>query len=262
MIFPKGRGEPPLIMGILNLTPDSFSDGGRWNDTGRALMHAQDMIDQGADIIDVGAESTRPGCTPVSADEEWSRLEPVLRELRRTVDVPISVDTMKAEVAEKALSAGADIINDVNGLRGKGMIEICADNGAAVVISHMYGDYPDMHSDHMSGDYRNEIRGFLYTQSEKAVEAGISADRVIIDPGVGFGKTPEQNLGIIEDCSFLGDEYSILIGVSRKRIVSRTYPDMDADDATAILSKKAVDSGANIVRVHNVARTVSELRPL
>ena len=262
MIFPKGRGEPPLVMGILNLTPDSFSDGGRWNDTGRALMHAQEMVDQGADIIDVGAESTRPGCTPVSADEEWSRLDPVLRELRGMIDVPISVDTMKAEVAEKALSAGADIINDVNGLRGKGMIEVCADNGAAVVISHMYGEYPDMHSDHMSGDYRKEIRDFLYSQSERAIEAGICADRIIIDPGVGFGKTPEQNLEIIKDCSFLGDEYSILIGVSRKRIVARTYPGMDIDDATAILSKTAVDSGANIVRVHNVARTVSELRPL
>ena len=260
MIFPKGRGQPPLVMGILNLTPDSFSDGGRWNDTDSALKHAAEMVEQGASIIDVGAESTRPGCTPVSADEEWSRLEPVLKELKGIVDVPISVDTMKAEVAEKALSIGADIINDVNGLRGEGMIEVCADHGASVVISHMYGEYSEMHSVHMFGDYKAEIRDFLYTQSDKAMDAGISADSVIIDPGVGFGKTPEQNLEIIRDCSFLGDSYSILIGVSRKRIVSKVYPDMDIDDASAKLSKTAVDSGANIVRVHDVARTVSELR--
>ena len=141
MIFPKGRGQPPLVMGILNLTPDSFSDGGRWNDTDSALKHAAEMVEQGVSIIDVGAESTRPGCTPVSADEEWSRLEPVLKELKGIVDVPISLDTMKAEVAEKAFSLGVDIINDVNGLRGEGMIEVCADHGASVVISHMYGEY-------------------------------------------------------------------------------------------------------------------------
>ena len=261
MIFPKGRGQPPLIMGILNLTPDSFSDGGRWNDKERALRHAVEMVEQGADIIDVGAESTRPGCTPISASEEWSRMEPVLRELRDVIDVPISVDTLKAEVAGKALAAGADMINDVNGLRGEGMIKVCADHGAAVVISHMFGEFPEMHSKEMSGDYRKEIKDFLEAQCTKCLDAGIHSDDIIFDPGVGFGKTPEQNLEIIKDCSFLGDSHTILVGVSRKRIVSRAYPDMDIDDASALMSKMAVDSGANIVRVHDVAKTVSVLRP-
>ena len=261
MILPKGRGQPPLVMGILNLTPDSFSDGGRWNDTEIAIQHALDMVEQGADIIDVGAESTRPGCTPISAEEEWTRMESVLKELVKVLDVPISIDTMKADVAGKALSLGADIINDVNGLRGEGMIDVCADHGATVVISHMFGEFPEMHSKDMSDDYKAEIKSFLDGQCRKSLDAGILENNIIIDPGIGFGKTPEQNLEIVKDCSFLGDNYPILIGVSRKRFVVKNYPDMDVDDATAMLSKMAVDSGANIVRVHNVARTVSLLRP-
>ena len=245
-------------MGILNVTPDSFSDGGRWNDTERAVRHAIEMIDLGADIIDVGAESTRPGSEPVTASDEWSRLEPVLKELVK-LDVPISIDTMKTEVAEKALSLGADIINDVNGLQDEGMIDVCADHGAAVVICHSNG-VPGAHSEVMSGDYKGKISSFLLEQCRKAADAGI--DDIILDPGVGFGKTMEQNLGIIKDCSFLGEDRPILIGLSRKRVVVSTYPDMDVDEASAMLSKMAVDSGANIIRTHDVGRTVSALRPL
>jgi len=257
MNFPKGRGQPPLVMGILNVTPDSFSDGGRWNVTERAVRHAIEMIDLGADIIDVGAESTRPGSEPVTASDEWSRLEPVLKELVK-LDVPISIDTMKTEVAEKALSLGADIINDVNGLQDEGMIDVCADHGAAVVICHSYG-VPGPHSEVMSGDYKGKISSFLSEQCRKVADAGI--DDIILDPGVGFGKTMEQNLGIIKDCSFLGEDRPILIGLSRKRVVVSTYPDMDVDEASAMLSKMAVDSGANIIRTHDVGRTVSALRP-
>ncbi len=258
MNFPKGRGQPPLIMGILNVTPDSFSDGGRWNDTERAVRHAVEMIDLGADIIDLGAESTRPGSEPVTAEEEWSRLEPVLKELVK-LDVPISIDTMKTEVAERSLSIGADTINDVNGLQDDGMIDVCADHGAAVVICHSYG-VPGAHSEVMSGDYKGQIASFLSGQCRKAMDAGI--EDIILDPGVGFGKTLEQNLGIIKGCSFLGEDHPILIGLSRKRVVVRTYPDMDVDEASAMLSKIAVDSGANIIRTHDVGRTVSVLRSL
>jgi len=149
----------------------------------------------------------------------------------------------------------------VNGHRGEGMIDVCADHGATVVISHMFGEFPEMHSKDMSDDYKTEIKSFLDGQCRKSLDAGILENNIIIDPGIGFGKTPEQNLEIVKDCSFLGDNYPILIGVSRKRFVVKNYPDMDVDDATAMLSKMAVDSGANIVRVHNVARTVSLLRP-
>ena len=256
MIFPKGRGKPPLIMGILNVTPDSFSDGGRWTDTGRAVGHALEMIEQGADIIDIGAESTRPGSEPVSSAEEWGRLEPVLRELVR-LDVPISVDTMKADVADRSLSLGADIINDVNGLLAEGMMQVCADRGAAVVICHSYG-VPGTHADLMSGDFKGQIKAFLDAQCRKASDLGI--EDIILDPGLGFGKTTEQNLEIAKDCSFLGETNPILIGLSRKRFVVRSYPEMDVDDASAMLAKSAVESGANIIRTHDVKRTVSALR--
>lgn len=248
-------------MGILNLTPDSFSDGGRWTDSKAAVRHAIEMVEQGADIIDVGAESTRPGSEPVSATEEWERLHIVLKELTATLDLPVSVDTVKAEVAGRALDLGVDIVNDVNGLRGEGMMQVCAEHGATVVIGHMTGEYGNMHSIYMGQGYREEIRSFLDAQCMLASDAGISDDRIIVDPGLGFGKTAEQNMGIIQDCSFLGRSHPILIGASRKRFIRQIFPDMDVDEATAMLSKKAVDSGASIVRVHDVARTVSVLRP-
>lgn len=257
---PYERGKSPLIMGILNLTPDSFSDGGRWTDVDKALEHAFAMIDEGADIIDVGAESTRPGCTPVSKEEEWARLEPVLKELIPAVDVPVSVDTMKSEVAAKSISLGVDIINDVNGFRGEGMFDVCSNSDVDIIISHMYGSYDGMHDSVMGDDYKQEIKTFLDDQIAIANDKGISDDRIIVDPGIGFGKTPEQNLSLSKDCSFLGKEHRVLIGVSRKRFIRQYYPDMDVDEATAIVSKMAVESGASIVRVHNVKATVNALR--
>jgi len=249
------------VMGILNLTPDSFSDGGRWTDRDKALEHAFEMIDQGADIIDIGGESTRPGSEPISSSEELDRLEPVLRDLIPSVSVPISIDTMKPEVASVCISMGADIINDVNGLRAQGMMEVCAGSDATVIIGHMNGSPVDTHRTEMGADYREQIKGFMDRQIARAVDAGIPDGRIIVDPGIGFGKTPDQNLSIAKDCSFLGKDHAILVGVSRKRFVRQFYPDMDVDDASAMVSKMAVDSGADIVRVHDVARTVSVLRP-
>ena len=253
-------GRSPLVMGILNLTPDSFSDGGRWTDRDAALAHAFEMIDQGADIIDIGGESTRPGSEPVSSSEELERLEPVLRELLPSVSVPISIDTMKPEVASVCISMGVDIVNDVNGLHAQGMMEVCAGSDVRVVISHMNGSLSETHSRTMGDDYKAEIVEFLDGQISKAVDLGISDDRIIVDPGVGFGKTPQQNMDISKDCSFLGKDHDIMIGVSRKRFIREFYPDMDVDEASAMVSKMAVDSGADIVRVHNVACTVSALR--
>lgn len=254
-------GRTPLVMGILNLTPDSFSDGGRWTDKDKALAHAFEMIDQGADIIDIGGESTRPGSEPVTSSEELERLEPVLKELIPSVSVPISIDTMKPEVASVCISMGADIINDVNGLRAQGMMEVCAGSDVRVVIGHMNGSLADTHSRTMGDDYRAEISGFMEHQISRARDLGISDDRIIVDPGVGFGKTPQQNMDIASDCSFLGRGHDILIGVSRKRFIRQFYPDKDVDEASAVVARMAVDSGADIVRVHDVARTVSVLRP-
>ena len=256
MIFPSWRKSPIQMMGILNLTPDSFSDGGRWSDADSAVKHALEMIDQGADIIDIGAESTRPGFTPVPEEEEWARLEPVLSAVIPSVDVPISVDTMKPKVAERCISKGVGYINDVNGLRADGMMEACSQGDVKVVISHMHGSPLETHSSKMGADYREVIRRFLDGQCSRAIEAGISEKNLIVDPGVGFGKTMEQNMEIVKDLSFLGGDHPILVGVSRKRFLKTFYPGEDIDEVTAKVSSIAAHSGASILRVHDVAKTV------
>ena len=260
MIARRGEAGWPLVMGILNVTPDSFSDGGLWTDAGAAVAHAMEMVEQGADMIDIGAESTRPGSAPVSASEEISRLAPVLRDLIPSVGVPVSVDTMKREVAEFCLSMGADMVNDVNGLRAEGMAEACADAGAYVCIMHMHGTPSDMHDTVMGDGFREEIHSFLRTRVDAAIEAGVRRDRVVLDPGIGFGKTVEQNVWILDHSAFFSDGFPVLSGSSRKRFVRATYPGWDVDEASADAARRAADSGADIVRVHNVAATVRALR--
>lgn len=250
----------PLIMGILNVTPDSFSDGGTWSDPAVAVRHAFDMVDQGADIIDLGGESTRPFSDPVSADEEISRLIPVLRDLLPSIDVPVSVDTMKASVAERCIGMGVDMINDVYGLRDDGMLEACAGSDVAVVIMHMHGMPKTMQASVMGDGFMTEIRGFLRERTDAALDAGISKDRIILDPGVGFGKSFDQNMEIISNSSYFSDGYPVLMGSSRKRFLSEKFPGMDRDDASAEAARISVESGSDIVRVHNVARTVAEIR--
>lgn len=246
-------------MGILNVTPDSFSDGGRWNTPDSALRHAQEMVDQGASIIDVGAESTRPGSAPVSAEEEMTRLRPVLRELIPGIGVPVSVDTMKTEVAEMCISMGADIINDVNGLRAPGMAEACASADVDVVIMHMRGTMSDVHSRDMGEGFAEEIRESLRHLTGTALDAGVRDDRIILDPGIGFGKTVEQNMWILSHSSYFSDGHRVLSGSSRKRFVAASFPDTDIDAASAEAACIAAGSGADIVRVHNVAATVDAL---
>jgi dihydropteroate synthase len=247
-------------MGILNVTPDSFSDGGEWADVGAAVDHAIRMVDEGADVIDIGGESTRPGSTPVSVEEELSRLEPVLRALIPSVDVPVSVDTMKPEVAERCIRLGAGMINDVMGLRAEGMLEVCADGGVSVVIMHMEGDMSSVHGGVMEGDYMARIRGFLQNRVDEALDAGISADRIILDPGIGFGKTVEQNLEILRNPLYFSRDYPILTASSRKRFLKEIYPAMDPDEASALVASESIEAGASMVRVHDVARTVHRIR--
>ena len=253
-------GGRPWIMGILNVTPDSFSDGGEWTDVGAAVNHATRMVDEGADMIDIGGESTRPGSTPVSVEDELSRLEPVLKALIPSIDVPVSVDTMKPEVAERCIALGVDVVNDVMGLRAERMLEVCADGGVSVVIMHMDGDMSSVHKGAMGKDYMARIRGFLQDRVSEALDAGISEHDIILDPGIGFGKTVEQNLGILRNPLYFSEDYPVLTASSRKRFLKEAYPGMDADDASAMAARESVDAGASMVRVHDVARTVDAIR--
>ena len=243
----------PQIMGVLNVTPDSFSDGGLYTDVEAAVEHALRMKEEGASVIDIGAESTRPGFTPVPEQEEIRRLVPVIRRIRECSDVRISVDTMKAGTMRAALEAGADIINDVNGLRGEGMMELAASSGAEVVIMHMRGEPENTHAEDMQGDVLAQIKAFLDEQTERAVDMGVRRSDIILDPGVGFGKTMEDNERIIDSSSYFSDDLRILVGASRKRVLKTMYPGTDRDVATVKASLRAIASGASIVRVHNVA---------
>ena len=252
--------DSPVIMGILNVTPDSFSDGGLHYEPSEAVRYALEMEGSGASIIDIGAESTRPGFTPVSAKEEISRLLPVIRGIRDSSDVLISVDTMKAEVAETAISAGADIINDVNAFRGDGMLECLADTGAYAIIMHCPGDIRTVHQRDMSGDVLPQIAGYLKERTEAALDAGVDRHDIMIDPGVGFGKTMEQNESIVMRLDELDIGYPILMALSRKRVLARMYPMMDRDEATILATMESVRRGASAVRVHNVGMMASAIR--
>lgn len=243
------------VMGILNMTPDSFSDGGKHKED--ALEFALGMVDAGADIIDIGGESTRPGATPVDADEEIRRIIPIIKELSSVSDVRISVDTMKTEVAAKALDAGADIINDVYGLRADGMMELIASAGVPAVIMHMSGMPLTMQDNPLGVESDQAIVDFLRERKECALDHGIR--EIIMDPGIGFGKTPELNMHIIDNSSEYSLGCPVLIGASRKRFLSLYYPDMEADDATVRVTMRAIESGADIVRVHNVPAMVDAI---
>jgi dihydropteroate synthase len=242
-------GERTLVMGILNITPDSFSDGGRYFDINTAIAQAERLIEEGADILDIGAESTRPNHQVVSADEEWRRLEPVLKELVSRISVPISVDTYKSEVAEKALEAGVHIINDIWGLQyDSRMASVVGKYKAPVIVMH---NQQGTSYHHLMGD----ILTFLKKSIALAMEQGLSGDQIILDPGIGFGKTVEQNLEVmsrLDEFRVLG--YPILLGTSRKSMIGATLnlPVDQRLEATIATSVVGVASGVDIIRVHDV----------
>jgi len=248
----------PRIMGILNVTPDSFSDGGLYEDTDRAVAQGEELADLGADIIDVGGESTRPGATPVPCDEELRRVMPVVEQLARRVRVPLSVDTTKAAVARRALDAGADIVNDISALRhDPDMASVVARSGAAVVLMHMRGTPRTMQTHTRYEDLVGEIRAFLEERIAFAVAAGIDRDKIIIDPGLGFGKSVEQgNFEILNRLdAFLSLNRPVLVGPSRKAFIRLCAGDSvaDRDWGTAAAVAIAVYKGAHMLRVHDVA---------
>jgi dihydropteroate synthase len=259
-------------MGVLNVTPDSFSDGGNYFTPEAAIIQAEHLVDQGADIIDIGGESTRPYADPVSAEEELRRVIPVIEALAERIAVPISIDTSKAVVAEKALAVGASIINDISALRlDPGMCALAAESGVPVVIMHMLGTPKNMQADPVYTDVVAEIGDFLSNIVAAAVDGGISRDRLIIDPGIGFGKTVEHNLQIIQKLSILQAlDLPILIGPSRKAFIRSLLKDADRDDiqpdmpvvetGTLAAVCVAVLNGAHIVRVHDVEDIRSALK--
>jgi dihydropteroate synthase len=255
-LLARGR---TLVMGVLNITPDSFSDGGRFNNADEALTHAHDMITDGADIIDIGAESTRPygGAVAVSAEEERRRLGPVLGDVAR-LGIPVSIDTMKAEVAAFALERGAAIVNDVWGLqRDPDMARVVAEYGSPVIVMHNR-ERADPAIDIMS-----DIRDFFDRSLSIAGRSGIRRDRIVLDPGIGFGKTPEQSILAVAMLSELKSfGLPLLVGLSRKRFISSIVPSEPDDRLGGSIAGHllAAQEGAAIVRTHDVRETMQALR--
>ncbi len=249
-------GPVTRIMGIINVTPDSFSDGGQFLDADRAVAHGLDLIQEGADILDIGGESSRPGAVPVPAEMEMARIGPVLTGLRSRTDVLLSVDTCKASVADQALSLGADVVNDISAFRlDRAMPEVVARYSAGVVLMHMRGTPGTMQTLPPSPEILQEVRRDLTTALSVATRAEIASDHILLDPGLGFGKTAEDNLKIINCLGFIHDlGVPILIGPSRKSFIGRITGAGPGERAaaTAVISAIASLRGAQIVRVHDV----------
>jgi dihydropteroate synthase len=266
-------GERTLIMGILNVTPDSFSDGGLFGSVDEAVAHAERLITEGADIIDVGGESTRPGGAPVSAEEEISRVVPVIEALARRVSVPLSVDTTKSEVARAALDAGAAIVNDISALRFDFYVaDAAARAGAGLVLMHSRGTPATMHRLPPVADIMKEVVSSLRASIHMAERRGVARESIVIDPGIGFGKSQEQNLELIAKLDELiaaFPDYPLLIGTSRKSFIGRILADDDAGTPAPASERlygsiatvtAAVLKGAHIVRVHDVKPAADAIR--
>lgn len=252
-------GQRTLVMGILNITPDSFSDGGLNAAPEAALAHARAMMAEGADILDIGGESTRPGHVPLSAEEEWARVEPVFSGLREMEGVPpLSIDTWKASVAAKALEAGAAIVNDIWGFqRDRDMARVAADHGAAAIIMH------NREAQDGSINILLDMLAFFERSLEIAQAAGLPVERVVLDPGIGFGKTPEQNLEALRHLSALRRlGRPILLGTSRKSFIGRIFPSepMERLPGTIASNVAGILAGVEIIRVHDVAAHVQAAR--
>jgi dihydropteroate synthase len=257
--------DEPVVMGVLNVTPDSFFDGGRHADPGAALDRALQMVEEGAAIIDVGGESTRPGAAAVSATEEIQRVVPVIERIAARVSVPLSVDTSKPEVMRAAVEAGAQMINDVRALALPGALEAAAASGAAVCLMHMQGEPSDMQRDPRYADVVAELKDFLAGRVEAAVAAGIALERICVDPGIGFGKRPEHNLELIRHLDRLADPaIPVLVGVSRKSLLGiiTGRPAAERLVGSVVLAALCAERGARILRVHDVAPTVDALKVL
>ena len=252
-LLPDSR---PRVMGILNVTPDSFSDGGRSFDLQAAIANALALVADGADILDVGGESSRPGAGVVALDEELRRVLPVIESIAATLPyVPISIDTAKPEVARRALAAGAWIVNDIGGLRDLEMLRVVADSHAGVIVMHMAGTPQTMQDDPFYQDVVEEVRDYLIAQVDRAERAGIARDRVAVDPGIGFGKTHAHNLELLRNTArFATLGCALLVGTSRKGFLGKITgrPTEQRVAASVVSSLFAAVQGANVLRVHDL----------
>ncbi len=254
-----------LVMGVLNVTPDSFSDGGSYIDPAAALAHAREMITEGVDILDIGGESTRPGAAPVEAGEELRRVLPVIEALAGETNIPLSIDTSKAAVAREALVRGCSILNDVTGLRGDpDMMALAASSGAGVILMHMLGEPRTMQQAPVYGDVVAEISVFFRQRLAACVESGLDVRRVVLDPGIGFGKTAAHNLEILRRLPELTvHQRPLLLGVSRKSFLAATLGESDPVERlwpTVALTSLGRERGARIFRVHDVRPNHEALR--
>jgi dihydropteroate synthase len=257
-------GDRTYVMGVVNVTPDSFSDGGKFYEIDRAVERARELINAGADIIDIGGESTRPFSDPIPLEEELKRTIPVIEAIRDFSDIPISIDTTKAEVARRALAAGADMVNDVSALRfDPEMVKVVAEHGVPVVLMHMLGTPKTMQQNPHYDCLFGEILAFLQERIQFAVKGGVSREQIIIDPGIGFGKTVTHNLRLIRDLDVFNIlERPILLGLSRKRFIGAILnrPVEERELGTAVANTIGIMAGAHIVRVHDVAFQIDAIR--
>ncbi len=251
------------VMGVLNVTPDSFSDGGQFFEPETAIRHGLDMVEAGAGILDIGGESTRPRSDPVAAHEEWRRVGPVLEALARKVDVPLSIDTMKPEIAGRALAAGASIVHDVSGMRDPAMVAQLAKAKAGAVVVHMLGNPKTMQEHPEYADVLREVKAFLGDRIAALEAAGVPSDAIAIDPGIGFGKSLDHNLAIVRGLDALAAMgHPLVIGVSRKSFIAKLGAGEPGERLPGSIAAAAlaVARGANIVRAHDVAETVRAMR--
>jgi len=257
--FDRPLGRFPLLMGIVNVTPDSFSDGGTLRDARAAVSHARQLVEQGADVLDIGGESTRPGAEPVPLKEELRRVIPVIHELAEQVEVPLSIDTTKAEVAQAAIEAGAVIVNDISGLRfDPEMSAVCREGGVGVICMHIQGTPRDMQQNPTYENVVSEIYDYFRERLQTLTEQGIPQERIVLDPGIGFGKTAEHNVQILANIPrFRSLGRPVLIGHSRKRflgkVLGRTVEERTY--GTVGVSLAAVERGADILRLHDIPPT-------
>jgi dihydropteroate synthase len=267
MIFNCGNFQldlaSPKVMGIVNVTPDSFSDGGKFSQTNLAVAHALKLADEGASILDIGGESTRPNATPVSLQEELDRVIPVIEALVKQVSIPISIDTYKPAVMQAAIKAGASMVNDVRALQEVGAVEIIASSNVGVCLMHMQGTPQTMQQNPQYNDVINDIKAFLKTRLQASIHAGCGEYTILLDPGFGFGKTREHNITLLQNLESFADlGQPLLVGLSRKSVLGQmTGNDVDARlYASIAASVIAAMKGAKILRVHDVKATVEALK--
>jgi dihydropteroate synthase len=262
-ILNKTRSGDWVVMGILNVTPDSFSDGGQFSRVDHALQHALQMQKDGAQVIDVGGESTRPGALAVPLDTELERVIPVIEKIRENSDIAVSIDTSKPEVMQAAIDAGASMVNDVNALQANGAIEVCVKHQLPVCLMHKQGDSQTMQDNPSYVDVVDEIKQYLIERASHCIEAGLSKEKIVIDPGFGFGKSLKNNLSLLKGINeFCALDFPVLVGVSRKSMFGQLL-DRDVDERLVASTSAVViayNNGARFFRVHDVAETCDALK--